>query len=524
MPYNHSIKAASPSGTAYTGRADGLFSLNEQVRFKSSGLWAIAIAAPSAPIIGTATYSSGQASITFTAPSSLNGSTITGYTVTSSGGQTATGASSPILITLSVGSYTFTVTANSNAGSSAASAPSNILIVALQVGQVYAGGFYAGGISIRGDGTADYNLIVAPKATGESTKTWGTYGVTTGITSVINGPTNSASLAALGADYQAAIFAEGLTIGGYSDWYLPARNELEVLYYNLKPTIAANEPTSGSNANAVSPEPISSYHVANSPAQTSVVGFRTGETDAFAADRYWSSTEYISYYPWGVRFNDGADFGYGKQNSVYVRAVRRISTAPAWPVTNIGDAYGGGYFAGQLKVSGVYYNLIVAPASTGQSMSTFGPAGTTGATSSINGSANTATISALGASYTAARFCKDLTIGGYTDWYLPSINEQELLYFYFKGNLYSNDTDSGANVNAVPPEPINTKYTASYPARTTIAAFLNTEWFISGGFWTSTEYDATNGIYCQMATGKFSAAGKVADTMYYRAVRKVLAT
>jgi hypothetical protein len=157
-------------------------------------------------------------------------------------------------------------------------------------------------------------------------------------------------------------------------------------------------------------------------------------------------------------------------------------------------------------------------------MSTFGPAGTTGATSSINGSANTATISALGASYTAARFCKNLTIGGYTDWYLPSINEQELLYFYFKGNLYDNDTYSGANVNAVPPEPINTKYTASYPARTTIAAFLNTEWFISGGFWTSTEYDATNGIYFQMANGTVRAAGKVGDTMYYRAVRKVLAT
>ena len=43
MPYNHSILAASPSGTVYAGRADGIFSLNEQVRFKSAGVWPLPI-------------------------------------------------------------------------------------------------------------------------------------------------------------------------------------------------------------------------------------------------------------------------------------------------------------------------------------------------------------------------------------------------------------------------------------------------------------------------------------------------
>jgi len=193
------------------------------------------------------------------------------------------------------------------------------------IGSAYGGGYFAGQINVSG---TIYNLVVAPKATGEATgKTWGVYGVDTAQTSVINGPTNSANLAALGANYQAAVFCEGLTIGGYSDWYLPALNELEVLYYFLKPTTDANNTSNGSNANAVSPEPISTNYTSGSPAQTSAgIGFRVGESNALDSDDYgyWTSTEVDSIGARRKRFTDGVATNSAKNSNRPVRAVRRV--------------------------------------------------------------------------------------------------------------------------------------------------------------------------------------------------------
>jgi len=194
----------------------------------------------------------------------------------------------------------------------------------MPIGTAYGGGYFAGQINVSG---TKYNLVVAPKASGETSGlTYGVYGVTTGATSVINGPANSANLAARGGSYQAAQFCESLTIGGYSDWYLPAKNELEVLYYYLKPNTTNNDTSSGSNANAVSPEPVSTNYTLSDPAQTIAgIGFRTGETNAFGNVIYWSSTEASADGAFYQSFNNGGQSGAGKEELRYARAVRRVA-------------------------------------------------------------------------------------------------------------------------------------------------------------------------------------------------------
>ena len=207
------------------------------------------------------------------------------------------------------------------------------------IGQAYGGGFYAGQIAVGGGGTATHYLIVAPMASGEAGKAWkNATSDTPNADSFIDGPQNTADMVSHGNStvYPAAHFCNDLVIGGYTDWYMPARNELEVCYYFLKNVTQDNNISSGnkgSNPNAVSPEPISTNYTAGNPAQTTANAFKVGNSEAFDDGTYWSSTGAGHTYPgqeeaWYQGFFSGApgvQTTYSKTIGFRVRAVRRVA-------------------------------------------------------------------------------------------------------------------------------------------------------------------------------------------------------
>jgi hypothetical protein len=286
---------------------------------------------PDAPTIGTATAGSGSASVTFTAPANVGGGAITGYIVVSTPSSiSGTGASSPITISgLTAGTaYTFKVFATNAYGPSPLSAASNSATPTYTIGQALGGGFYAGQISTAGNSVADYNLVVGPVASAQnaSIKWKNANTATAGTDSVIDGPQNTADMVAAGNStvFPAAHFCNDLVIGGFSDWYMPSQNELQVCYYNLKPTTQNNSTSWGINANAV-PARASNYTTGD-PAQTSATDFKDTGAEDFTAVTYWSSTEATATAAWMTTFfTGGQDDGNNKANSYHVRAVRRVA-------------------------------------------------------------------------------------------------------------------------------------------------------------------------------------------------------
>jgi hypothetical protein len=283
---------------------------------------------PNAPTIGTATGGNVSASVTFTAPADVGGGAITGYSVVSTpSGIIGTGASSPVTVSgLTNGTaYTFKVFATNAYGPSPLSAASNSVTPNLVIGDAFGGGFFAGQISTAGNSIADYNLVVGPVSSTQNLSIqWKTSNTTTaGTSSVIDGPANSTAMN--NANHPAAQFCEAITTGGFSDWYMPAKNELEVCYYNLKPLTNANQTSSGINANAV-PARASAY-TSGTPAQTSATTFQDPNTESFTSAYYWSSTEFNSTKSWQQQFINGYQgYYYGPKNTSWnVRAVRRIA-------------------------------------------------------------------------------------------------------------------------------------------------------------------------------------------------------
>ena len=191
-------------------------------------------------------------------------------------------------------------------------------------GTPFEGGFYAGRFMLDG---SEYALIVSPKAQGELEEAqWGPYGKDLpAATSCNNGLSNTQAMAAAGSDLARWMLA--LDINGFTDWYLPSRDELELCYRNLTPTAETNWCSfrDGDNPSSV---PGGYPYTKASPTTTTASDFEQGGEQAFVDAWHWASTQFSPYNAWIQHFGGGNQNYYRKVIAFRARAVRRFKVTP----------------------------------------------------------------------------------------------------------------------------------------------------------------------------------------------------
>lgn len=237
--------------------------------------------------------------------------------------------------------------------------------------------------------------------------------IPTGTLSLINGSSNTAAISVADSTnyagfqaHNAASVCADIIFGGYEDWYLPSALEAYEIYLNrnLLP---------------------------------------------FSSGRIWTSTETSSAAALSMDLGTGVLVDEGKHYPETIRCVRKntshFSIAKSCDsATSIGESCGNGNirYVGEKPSGGkMFMTSAIFPATTWNDGDGNWKHITTSAISQVSGAMNTATIAAADSAtyegfqpHKAAVICADLVFGGYSDWYLPAV--QESLVIYQNRSLY----------------------------------------------------------------------------------------
>ncbi len=184
------------------------------------------------PSAGTIT---GTATLTAGSTTNLS-STTAGGTWSTSSASVATVGSTGVVTGVSAGTATISHTVTNGCGSAVATRVVTVNAASLTVGNSYGGGIVAY-IYVSGDpgyvSGEVHGLIAAPNDQSTGIQ-WGCYGAPSVTTSTAlgTGAANTAAISTTCGAGTAARLCDDLVLGGYSDWCLPSRDELEKLYLN----------------------------------------------------------------------------------------------------------------------------------------------------------------------------------------------------------------------------------------------------------------------------------------------------
>ncbi len=159
------------------------------------------------------------------------------------------------------------------------------------VGTAMLGGFFAGLVNINGQ---TKGIIVAPKSTCEYKVKWSESEVRIqGAECPVDGQQNTLDMIAAGAIL--GKWVQALNIDGFTDWHIPSRDQMEIIYRAFKSTTDENWPCAGVNISSVPPH---NLYTNNSPAQCELAEFKEGGEQAFDTACYWTSTQVGEAYAW----------------------------------------------------------------------------------------------------------------------------------------------------------------------------------------------------------------------------------